>query len=45
MVNHGVVSLAAFLLIGLVELRCGTDAFGCLGGLANRPAGRSRRSS
>jgi NADH-quinone oxidoreductase subunit M len=36
MVNHGVVSLAAFLLIGLVELRCGTDAFRLLGGLANR---------
>lgn len=39
MVNHGVVSLAAFLLIGLVELRCGTDLFRLLGGLANgRPA-------
>jgi NADH-quinone oxidoreductase subunit M len=36
MVNHGVVSLAAFLLIGLVELRAGTDAFRFLGGLANR---------
>ena len=36
MVNHGVVSLAAFLLIGLVELRTGTDAFRSLGGLANR---------
>ncbi|MDX6591138.1 MAG: NADH-quinone oxidoreductase subunit [Gaiellales bacterium] len=36
MVNHGVVSLAAFLLIGLVELRCGTDVFRLLGGLANR---------
>ncbi len=36
MVNHGVVSLAAFLLIGLIELRCGTDAFRYLGGLANR---------
>jgi NADH-quinone oxidoreductase subunit M len=36
MVNHGVVSLAAFLLIGLVELRVGTDAFRFLGGLANR---------
>ena len=24
MVNHGVVSLAAFLLIGLIELRAGT---------------------
>jgi NADH-quinone oxidoreductase subunit M len=36
MVNHGVVSLAAFLLIGLVELRCGTDLFQWLGGLANR---------
>ncbi len=35
MVNHGVVSLAAFLLIGLIELRCGTDAFKYLGGLAN----------
>jgi NADH-quinone oxidoreductase subunit M len=35
MVNHGVVSLAAFLLIGLIELRCGTDAFRYLGGLAN----------
>jgi NADH-quinone oxidoreductase subunit M len=35
MVNHGVVSLAAFLLIGLVELRCGTDVFRLLGGLAN----------
>ena len=35
MVTHGVVSLAAFLLIGLVELRCGTDAFRYLGGLAN----------
>jgi NADH-quinone oxidoreductase subunit M len=39
MVNHGIVSLAAFLLIGLVELRCGTDLFRLLGGLANgRPA-------
>jgi NADH-quinone oxidoreductase subunit M len=36
MVNHGVVSLAAFLLIGLVELRAGTDALAALGGLANR---------
>jgi NADH-quinone oxidoreductase subunit M len=36
MVNHGVVSLAAFLLIGLVELRTGSDAFRSLGGLANR---------
>jgi NADH-quinone oxidoreductase subunit M len=36
MVNHGVVSLAAFLLIGLVELRTGTDALKSLGGLANR---------
>ena len=35
MVNHGLVSLAAFLLIGLIELRCGTDAFKYLGGLAN----------
>jgi NADH-quinone oxidoreductase subunit M len=35
MVGHGVVSLAAFLLIGLIELRCGTDAFRYLGGLAN----------
>jgi NADH-quinone oxidoreductase subunit M len=36
MVNHGVVSLAAFLLIGLVELRAGTDGFRLLGGLSNR---------
>ncbi len=36
MVNHGVVSVAAFLLIGLVELRTGGDAFAQLGGLANR---------
>lgn len=36
MVNHGVVSLAAFLLIGLVEARTGTDALRSLGGLANR---------
>jgi NADH-quinone oxidoreductase subunit M len=36
MVNHGVVSLAAFLLIGLVEMRTGSDAFRSLGGLANR---------
>jgi NADH-quinone oxidoreductase subunit M len=35
MVNHGVVSLAAFLLIGLVELRAGSDRFRGLGGLAN----------
>jgi len=35
MVNHGLVSLAAFLLIGIVELRCGTDALRVLGGLAN----------
>jgi NADH-quinone oxidoreductase subunit M len=35
MVNHGVVSLAAFLLIGLIELRAGTDRFRVLGGLAN----------
>ena len=35
MVNHGVVSLAAFLLIGLVETRTGTDLFAYLGGLAN----------
>jgi NADH-quinone oxidoreductase subunit M len=35
MVNHGVVSVAAFLLIGLVELRAGTDRFRVLGGLAN----------
>ncbi len=36
MVNHGVVSLAAFLLIGLVELRAGSDGFRVLGGLSNR---------
>jgi NADH-quinone oxidoreductase subunit M len=36
MVNHGVVSLAAFLLIGLIELRTGSDAFRSLGGLSNR---------
>jgi NADH-quinone oxidoreductase subunit M len=36
MVNHGIVSLVAFLLIGLVELRTGTDALRSLGGLANR---------
>ena len=35
MVNHGVVSLAAFLLVGLVELRTGTDSFARLKGLAN----------
>jgi NADH-quinone oxidoreductase subunit M len=37
MVNHGVVSLAAFLLIGIVEARTGTDLFASLGGLANGP--------
>jgi NADH-quinone oxidoreductase subunit M len=42
MVNHGLVSLAAFLLIGLVELRTGTDALAWLGGLAN---GRPRFST
>jgi NADH-quinone oxidoreductase subunit M len=36
MVNHGIVSLAAFLLIGLVELRAGTDRFRLLGGLSNK---------
>ena len=36
MVNHGLISLAAFLLVGLVELRAGTDLFARLGGLANR---------
>jgi NADH-quinone oxidoreductase subunit M len=36
MVNHGLVSIAAFLLIGLLELRTGTDALRSLGGLANR---------
>ncbi|MGN6379088.1 MAG: complex I subunit 4 family protein [Gaiellales bacterium] len=36
MVNHGVVSVAAFLLIGLIELRTGGDLFRRLGGLANR---------
>ncbi|HUZ83975.1 MAG TPA: NADH-quinone oxidoreductase subunit M [Gaiellales bacterium] len=36
MVNHGLISLAAFLLVGLVELRSGTDLFARLGGLANR---------
>jgi NADH-quinone oxidoreductase subunit M len=36
MVNHGLVSLAAFLLIGLVELRAGSDGFRVLGGLSNR---------
>jgi NADH-quinone oxidoreductase subunit M len=41
MVNHGVASLAAFLLIGLVELRTGTDLFRWLGGLANRRAALS----
>ncbi|HYX85271.1 MAG TPA: NADH-quinone oxidoreductase subunit M [Gaiellales bacterium] len=35
MVNHGVVSLAAFLLVGIVEARTGTDLFRSLGGLAN----------
>src|SRR4029077_2077465 len=35
MVNHGVVSLAAFLLIGIIEARTGTDLFASLGGLAN----------
>src|SRR5205823_12842797 len=39
MVNHGLVSIAGFLLIGLIELRSGTDLFRYLGGLANnRPA-------
>jgi NADH-quinone oxidoreductase subunit M len=42
MLNHGLVSLAAFLLIGLVELRTGSDAFAVLGGLAN---GRPRWST
>ncbi len=41
MVNHGVASLAAFLLIGLVELRTGIDLFRWLGGLANRRAALS----
>jgi NADH-quinone oxidoreductase subunit M len=36
MVNHGIVSLAAFLLIGVVELRAGTDGFRLLGGLSNK---------
>jgi NADH-quinone oxidoreductase subunit M len=35
MVNHGLVSLAAFLLIGIVEARTGTNLFASLGGLAN----------
>jgi NADH-quinone oxidoreductase subunit M len=35
MVNHGIVSLVAFLLIGLIELRTGSDLFRRLGGLAN----------
>ena len=41
MVNHGVASLAAFLLIGLVELRTGTSLYRWLGGLANRRAALS----
>ena len=42
MVNHGLVSLAAFLVIGLIELRAGKDGFRWLGGLAN---GRPRFST
>ena len=43
MVNHGLVSLAAFLVIGLIELRAGgSDSFRWLGGLAN---GRPRFST
>jgi NADH-quinone oxidoreductase subunit M len=42
MVNHGLVSLAAFLVIGLIELRAGGDGFRWLGGLAN---GRPRFST
>ena len=36
MVDHGVVSLAVFLLIGLAEARTGTDVSRSLGGLADR---------
>jgi NADH-quinone oxidoreductase subunit M len=39
MVNHGLISLAMFMLAGLVELRCGTGRFDRLGGMARgRPA-------
>lgn len=33
-INHGLISAALFLLIGLVELRVGTSVFARLGGLA-----------
>ena len=34
MVNHGLISLAMFMLAGLVELRAGTGKFDRLGGMA-----------
>ncbi len=34
MVNHGLISLAMFMLAGLVELRAGTGRFDRLGGMA-----------
>jgi NADH-quinone oxidoreductase subunit M len=39
MVNHGLISVAIFMLAGLVELRTGTGRFDRLGGMARgRPA-------
>jgi NADH-quinone oxidoreductase subunit M len=39
MVNHGLISVAIFMLAGLVELRTGTGRFDRLGGMAKgRPA-------
>ncbi len=37
-INHGLVSAAAFLLVGIVELRTGETAFTRLGGLATSRA-------
>lgn len=33
-VNHGLISAAMFLLVGMVERRCGTGELGSLGGMA-----------
>ena len=44
MVAHGLVSASLFLVAGAVERRTTTGEFALLGGMATRPARRSRRS-
>ena len=38
-VNHALITTSMFLLVGMVERRCGTGELGQLGGHGSRPAG------